>query len=337
MKKVSQAIIMITICFLVISGCGKEEVAPEPETEVPTVEIEPEPQNIQPLTGVKTDEDISTFRPFAVIINNDPAARPQSGLYMADVVYELLVEGSITRFVAVYHSQQPEWIGPVRSAREYHIDLSNGYNALFVAHGWSPEAKRLLEQERKAEFINGMYLDGTIFQRSSDRKAPHNSYVSFSSMQKGLEDKGYILEGDFEPLLFHESVEKMEGTNASTVSINYSSNNVTFQYNQEEQIYHRFNGTTQTMDKETETPVAVSNVFILETRHEVIDEQGRRDIDLTTGGKGLLIQQGVVKEVEWVNDNGRLLPAENGQILPFLPGQTWINIVPSLQGDVVIE
>ncbi|WP_026673841.1 DUF3048 domain-containing protein [Alkalihalobacterium bogoriense] len=337
MKKVSQAIMMITICFFVISGCGKEEVAPEPETEVPTVEIEPEPQNIQPLTGVKTDEDISTLRPFAVIINNDPAARPQSGLYMADVVYELLVEGSITRFVAVYHSQQPERIGPVRSAREYHIDLSNGYNALFVAHGWSPEAKRLLEEERKAEFINGMYLDGTIFQRSSDRKAPHNSYVSFASMKQGLEDKGYGLEGEFEPLPFIESDESIEGTVATTVAVNYGSNNVTFRYNEGEQSYDRYNGSTPTLDKETEAPVSVENVFILETRHEVIDKQGRRDIDLTSGGKGLLIQQGVAKEVEWVNDNGRLLPAENGQILPFLPGQTWINIVPSLQGDVVFE
>ncbi|WP_374701220.1 DUF3048 domain-containing protein [Thalassobacillus sp. C254] len=74
-------------------------------------------------------------------MNNHPEARPQSGLQHADVVYEVLSEGAVTRFVAIYQSQQPVRIGPVRSARGYHINLANGFDAFFVTHGWSPEAE----------------------------------------------------------------------------------------------------------------------------------------------------------------------------------------------------
>ena len=85
-------------------------------------------------------------RAVAVMINNHPAARPQSGLHKADIVYELLAEGDVTRFLAIFQSEQPDNIGPVRSARSYYIELAKGYDSLYIAHGNSPDAKKMLEK-----------------------------------------------------------------------------------------------------------------------------------------------------------------------------------------------
>ncbi len=94
-----------------------------------------------PLTGLKTEQKLAKRRPIAVAVNNHPKARPQSGLSKADVVIEALAEGRITRFLAIFQSEMPETVGPVRSAREYFVTLSGGFNSIFVHHGWSPGAK----------------------------------------------------------------------------------------------------------------------------------------------------------------------------------------------------
>ncbi|MDE8721632.1 DUF3048 domain-containing protein, partial [Alistipes putredinis] len=80
-------------------------------------------KNIYPLTGLEADGNVQQ-RPLAVVVNNHPKARPQSGLSKADIVIEALSEGPITRFLAIYQSEMPEAAGPVRSAREYFIDLA---------------------------------------------------------------------------------------------------------------------------------------------------------------------------------------------------------------------
>jgi len=94
----------------------------EPEPEEPT---ETENRNMVPnvLTGIDTDEELLERRPFLISIDNHVGARPQSGLSRADLLYELPVEGGITRFLGVFWTQDVDKIGPVRSARHYHIDL----------------------------------------------------------------------------------------------------------------------------------------------------------------------------------------------------------------------
>ena len=96
------------------------------------------------------------------MVNNHPLARPQSGLNKADIVYEIFAEGNVTRFLAIFQSEQPEKIGPVRSARDYYIELAKGYDSLYIAHGNSPEAKKMLDNGY-IDNLNGLYYDGTLF------------------------------------------------------------------------------------------------------------------------------------------------------------------------------
>ncbi|TCL44784.1 DUF3048 family protein [Thermolongibacillus altinsuensis] len=281
-----------------------------------------------PLTGLATDH-VPNNRVVAVMINNYPKARPQTGLYKADLVYEVLAEGDITRFLALYQSEEPEKVGPVRSARDYFIDLSNGFDALYICHGWSPKAQQML-QSGAVDYFNGFFYDGTLFKRDPSRKAPHNSYVSFENMKKEAEKKGYRLEGEIKPLPFFEN-EQMNGQSVHTIDIFYSKQSYAHvRYTYDGDKYIRYSGGVQTVDRETKTPIAVQNVFVVEMEHKVVDNEGRRDINLTSGGKAYLFQKGTMQQVEWKNVDGRILPYKDGIPLGFVPGKIWINVVPTL-------
>lgn len=288
-----------------------------------------------PLTGLMVEES-SENRAISVMINNHPAARPQTGLTEADIVYEVLAEGDVTRFLAIFQSEKPENIGPVRSSRDYYIELAKGYDSLYIAHGYSPEAKKLLTNGY-IDNLNGMEYDGTLFKRASYRVAPHNSYISYSNILKGAEQKNYSLNQAPSSLVFlkESELESISGEEVSSVSIKYGANvqfNSSFQYKEDEMKFIRYSNGEQTVDYESNQPVSVDNVFIVEAKHTVIDNKGRKDIDITTGGNGYLLQRGKWREVTWKNVNGRILPMNNNQQIALVPGKTWINIIPSDPG-----
>jgi hypothetical protein len=326
--------LLFTACsalLLVGSGCTKTEPKNAKEKTEVTEEQEAfaHESAVSPLTGLETDQSIDN-RVVAVMINNHPKARPQSGLHKADLVYEVLAEGDVTRFLALYQSEKPDKVGPIRSARDYYIELSNGYHALYICHGWSPEAKDMLESG-EADYLNGLFHDGTLFQRASFRKAPHNSYITFENIEKGAKEQGYSLEDEIEPLPFFTA--DLQGAAAMQVKISYSEHSyaqVEYKFDKDKQKYARYSGGEQTIDYDTQEPVLIDNLFVVEMTHTVVDQAGRRDIDLTSGGKGYLFQKGIMREVEWKNVGGRILPYENGIPVGFVPGKTWINVVPKL-------
>ncbi|MDV2685684.1 DUF3048 domain-containing protein [Alkalihalophilus lindianensis] len=328
----------ITVAFIasiLLVGCNNEadEISEAIESTPNTLDdenTEEEQPFTYPLTGDKSDVELD-HRPVGVMINNHPAARPQSGLVDADVVYEVLAEGEMTRFLALFHSTFPKVVGPVRSARDYYIDLANGYDAVFITHGWSPGAEARLKAG-EADYLSGLHYDGTLFQRSTDRRAPHNSYITFENIQKGIEEQGYDWKKEVSPLSFYTSEDiQVVGHAASTIVINYlNRNEVSYQFDEQTGKYYRFNGDSQTVDYHTNEPLLVANLFIVETEHNVLDEAGRRDINLTSGGRGHLVQSGIANEVNWKNIDGRILPVdENGNEMPLKPGMTWINVVPT--------
>lgn len=339
MKKWAVAIAAI---LLLLSGCSSKETVTEPvkkEKPVVTPEKEKEDKGVDPyffpLTGIGTDTKTND-RSIAVMVNNHPKARPQSGLNKADIVYEILAEGDITRFLAVFQSEKPTNIGPVRSARDYYIELAKGFDALYIAHGWSEEAKKMLEGNY-VDNINGIVYDGTLFQRSKARKAPHNSYITYENILKGAKQKKYSMEGSTPSFTFmsEEDRKSLTGNEASSVKITYSKSGISdsmLKYDSALGKYTRFSGGEQSVDLDTKEPLLIDNIFIIEAVHKVIDSVGRRDIDLKSGGKAYLIQMGKVNEVEWENRNGVLVPIKNGELVPFVQGRTWVNIVPTNPG-----
>ncbi|MGG0720116.1 DUF3048 domain-containing protein [Robertmurraya massiliosenegalensis] len=328
--------------FFLLAGCSNSEETVQEHQEKPINEEVNKEDSVEafayqyPLTGMGVKEE-STNRAYAVMVNNDPKARPQSGLHKADIVYELLAEGNVTRFLAVFQSEEADRIGPVRSARDYYIDLAKGYDALYIAHGYSPEAKEMLDSGY-VDNINGMQYDGSLFKRDSNRVAPHNSYITTESILKGADNLGYNMDvpPSTLPFLTEEETDTLAGSSAKTAQVSYYSSNlfnVIFEYDEETKKYERYSNGERTEDLDSSEPVLLDNIFVVEADHRLIDDYGRREIDLTSGGKAYLLQRGQWQEVEWKNVDGKILPFDaNGQEVGFVPGKTWVNVVPSDQG-----
>lgn len=282
-----------------------------------------------PLTGLKSEDDANN-RTIAVTINNHPDARPQTGLSDADIVFEILSEGNVTRFLALFQSNIPEVAGPVRSAREYYFELAKGYDALYVYHGSAKKVEKLL-QKSGVDSINGAFHDDdkVLFKREDFRVAPHNSYVFLDAIYDQAEKEDFKIEENQKPLTFLDDDDKVEGESAEKISINYSNSLVEFAYDATNETYLRYNDNEQTVELADQTPIEVENVFIVKMDHEVIDSEGRRAIDIEAGGEGYLIQQGKVQTVEWENSDGRIVPVKDKKEIGFVKGQTWINVVPT--------
>lgn len=322
MKK--KIIYMLLVVFMLLAACSKNEE-----------KLEESGQSISPLTGIASDGNIDD-RIVSVMVNNHPKARPQSGLSKADIVFEILAEGKITRFLALFQSEKPDVVGPVRSAREYYFELADGYDALYVYHGAANFVNDMIE-ERGIEHIDGALHDndGNLFKRESFRQAPHNSYLQFAAVYDAAKAKKYDIKQDYKALPFMEKGDKITGDPAHHAAIAYAENEqntVEFDYDQENETYKRFNDQQQTVELESKDPVEVSNVFIIAADHEVIDKEGRRAIDLESGGNAYLLQKGKVRKVEWANREGRIVPVQDGQTIGFVPGKTWVNVIPAESG-----
>lgn len=321
MKK--SIIITLTALILVITGCSKDEILNFGD------------EDVYPLTGLDAGNDVNN-RTVGVMVNNHPSARPQTGLSEADIVFEILAEGDITRFLALFQSEQPEVVGPVRSAREYYFELAKGYDALYVYHGSAKKVEKLL-QASGVDSINGAFHDDdkVLFKREDFRVAPHNSYLLFDAVYDQAEADDLKIESKQKSLTFLNEDDEIEGESAERVQINYSSSGsptVEFAYDETNETYLRYNDSEQTVELSDDTPIEVENVFIVETDHEVIDDEGRRKIDIESGGQGKLIQKGKVQSVEWENSDGRIFPVKDGEKIGLAKGKTWINVIPTSYG-----
>lgn len=331
MKK-SIVIWMILFNFVILTACSKTEEKGLENENTDGVES----GDIYPLTGLPADGADRNNRVVGVMVNNQLKARQQSGLTKADIVFEILAEGDITRFLALYQSEQPEIIGPVRSAREYYFKLAEGYEAIYVYHGAAGFVDKMIK-DQKIENLNGAIYDNDkhLFKRESFRKAPHNSYLQFDAVYEVAKEKGYDTTYDYayEALPFISGKAETSGDSVDTIDITYAkdkANNVQFKYN--DGRFSRYSNGEQTVELDGDEPVEVDNVFVVEAEHTVFDDEGRRKINLDRGGKAFLFQKGTVQVLEWENQNGRIVPVKDGRVVGFVPGKTWINIVPTNPG-----
>lgn len=289
-----------------------------------------------PLTGIMTDPANLEKRPVAVMVENAPAARPQSGLPKADIVYEVLAEGGITRFLAIYHSQDSDNVGPVRSARPYYIERALEYNALYAHCGGSEDAKKFVKTARVADMDEfGIGRRGGAYWRVKSRKAPHNLYGATDKIrQVGLE-KGYQARVRVPKFSFLSPGEKLDdGLTAQEIVINYPRNysQVKYIYNPDKDLYFRYNGGKAHIDNVTGKQLTARNIIVQYTNTKVIDAEGRLDVQMIGSGKALFFIDGQVYRGRWEKGALRAWTVyrdEQGKEIRLRPGQTWIEVVPS--------
>lgn len=271
------------------------------------------------------------------MINNAPAARPQSGLADADIVYEVLAEGGITRLVAIFQSADSAAaaakLGPVRSIRPYLIDIGESYHGVLVHAGGSPDAYALIQSQHKEE-LDEIGKAGAFFWRDKARKAPHNLYTSLEKLREGADKLHYSAEDAAVPAYTFRGENDVltGGSPAAGVRIKFllDSYKVSYKYDEATKLYTRYIGDQPHADQETGEPLTAANVIVMGADHKVLDDVGRLSINLELGGKALLFQRGQVIEGRWVRKEGDVIRfAKDGEEVPFYPGKIYINIVPN--------
>jgi len=295
-----------------------------------------------PLTGLPSDKPLED-RPVAVMINNFAKARPQSGLTHADVVWEVLAEGGITRLIAVFQSESfGDPIGPIRSIRPYLIDLAESYQAVIVHAGASNDAYAILQRQRK-HHLDEITNAGGYFWRDKARKAPHNLYSSLDKLREGADKKGYDTAVPIPQLTFmDEPAAPAGGIDASSVELTFLMKDykVSYAYDAERKVYLRsINGKPHT-DLTGGEQLSAANLAVLGAGHQVLDDVGRLAVDLESGGPAKLIRLGKAVDAEWRRGpDGTIRLYADGQELPLVPGKTYYHVVPmtpSFEGHIAI-
>ena len=306
------------ICAM--TGCSSEESAPAEEPAAPAY--------VNPLTGEGMDSEIEAARPLIVSIDNVGDAVPQSWLSKADMVYEFPVEGRQTRLQAVYYSEFPEEFGPLRSVRPYFVDLVREYDAIYLAHGWSPDAKSYL-LSGVVPYINGMNSE-LDFYRVSNKSAPHNSYLKWSEVKSKIDSSGWWSEDvEVDAFEFLEAGEIIQGERALKVNFVYSSSKCEFTYDGATNTYKRTIGGKEYIDLETGEQIETSNILVQKVSSSVVDAKGRLKINMCSGGDAMLFTGGKVIKGSWSRadlDSRTVFVDESGNEFKLSTGTTWVEV-----------
>ena len=345
------------LLLAVLSACGPKEEpasssAPPEEPSVsalapvdPEPAEEPEPQlpYVNPLTGEGCETDIGRNRPVAIMLNNLKKALPQLGVSQADIIYEAVAEGGITRMLGVFQSVEGVGeIGSVRSARDYYVSLAFGHDAIFLHAGGSPQAYDAIQDwgVTALDCVNGPY-EGTLFWRDQDRRKSmgleHSVLTSGETILELLPTYKRVTleheEGYTYPMSFLPAGETARGEAAGRVEVRFSSYKTgVFTYDSESGLYKVEEYGEPYVDGNTGEQVAVKNVVVLFTDVSAIqgDSAGRMKVRTTGTGEGILFCDGVRQDITWTKDSNSS-PLEytgaDGQPVEFGVGHTYVNIV----------
>lgn len=316
---------------------NKADKISAPKEEKPTVSTTETNKKSKPEVEaiiIKKEEPVadvaqtgSFLRPMAIMVENHNQARPQSGLYKADLVYEMPVEGGITRFMAVF-TKTPGLIGPVRSCREYFVDRALEVDALYVHCGGSPKGYDYLSKSK----INSIdeIKNSPPFFRDQTRKAPHNLYGKGLGLVKYM-SKRISMKVDKQPLLFSYGNRETSGEDLGDyLKINYHGN-YTLVIKYEKGAYHRYMNGILHIDRETKEPLSASAVVLQVAAMKTVDSIGRQEISFIGSGPAYILQNGRRTKVTWYKDSprGKTIYKDANGVEYLFPreGQIWVQVV----------
>ena len=286
---------------------------------------------MSPLSGWSCDD--YNRRPLAIVLANDPVTRPLSGLSKADLVFEIpVITNSITRIIAVYVCNSPEGIGSLRSARHDFIPLTQGIDAILAHWGGSHFALDKLNNGIM-DNIDAMINRYDAFYRKNGMPWPHNGFTSIERLVNSAEKFGYRLENQFEGYSYIQEASNSSAHN-KILRIDYSyPYNVSYQYDSETNSYLRYRTNSKEIDKSNNQQIAAKNIVIMRVFSEQIEGPDYNDLNLEGIGECQIYKDGIVLDCLWQKSEKnpysklKFLDKNTNQEIPFVVGQTWIEIV----------
>jgi len=284
-------------------------------------------------TDAPTAEAIKR-RPIVVRVPNDPTARPQSGLSDADVVFEMLVEGGITRFAVVFHSRDAQSVGPIRSARLSDLQYMPMLRGILAHVGASgPVLDRIRQAAQTGTFIDlDQFQHADAYDRVSSRAAPQNVYTSTQRIRDAAKDTAKV---DVPSLQF-DAAPPTGGKAAASLALPYvAAQRVEYRY--ENGGYTRLQDGKPTMDDAAKKEVRPDNVVVIKTditevRSIIEDELGSFSLDIRSTGTGpvVILRDGQRVDGTWSREGTGMyrFTDASGTAVPLKAGLTWIHVVP---------
>ncbi len=365
-KLARNATVVLFICTLVASACGggatpvavgspsssavavaTQATTPTgPPTPPPTPTPTPKPK-IWPLTGMPVTGDASiNRRPLNVRMPNDPNARPQYGLNKADIVFEMIVEGGVTRFSAIFHSMDADVVGPVRSYRFSDLHITQMLKGALVSSGSTIEEHDAVSQSIKDGNMLSVDAerDGAPYYRVAFRPAPNNEFTSTPADRQAVNRAGGSGPVDVPPLAFvpagntDPTAGGFTGAQAATTMTvpflgPWAS---TFTWDAAAKGYRRSQQGVQTVDGDGSGPILAKNVVVITTdiwtTSVLEDSLGSHGLDyrMTGGGPVSVFRDGLRMDGTWKRDSVIDMFTfwdSSGKQLLLEPGQSWLSFI----------
>jgi len=305
--------------------------------------------NINILSGLEISDKVLNSRPFAIMIENTPDARPQSGLINADVVFEVVDEYGITRFVAVFSSYDSDLVGPVRSARPYYAEIARSFDPVYVFWGTAPIFYKVIENlgldylsplgdesgnsSIAANFVDGNGVDS---KRDSSRVAPHNAYMFTPKIKELASDQGYKLEGGQSSFHFKLDAPESDKGDISKITIDYSipQYKSLFEYDSKNNNYVKSVAGSPSLDRESGEQIAVNNVIVMVTDIKNSgDSSGHMIVRTTQEGEAFYFFDGKVVEGTWSRSSALdpfTFKDKDGNVVLFNRGHAWVGVISGI-------
>ncbi len=320
----------------------------------------PTEKEIKKLTIV--DED-SNKRPIAVMYDNNVGNSAHAGLQDSYITYEMIVEGGLTRIMALFKDKDVSLIGPVRSSRHYFLDYALESDAIYTHYGWSTYAENDIKS-LGVNNINGLY-DDAPFWRDNKIAAPHNVFTSIEKIYSYADTKKYEKTTDDWKLLNYTTdkvnlnkpigtktvvneetgkkekieIENPELLTANAVSIPYSNYQIrSYTYDNEKGVYLRYMNKEAHIDKTTNQQLSYKNIIIEKVSNSQLDSYGRQDLDTTGTGEGYYITNGYALPIKWTKKerSGKTIYTySDGSKVKINDGNTFIQIMPTTYSPTI--
>ncbi|MDF2943689.1 MAG: putative secreted protein [Herbinix sp.] len=368
MRKISY-FILLSVTMLLLIGCKKKSDDGaikdlDDATKNPTITIQPtdppavvsvtqvpeenhEGQMKSYLSGLWVPEEIGKKRPYAFQFNNFKTVSNQWGIGQADIVYECIVEGGITRLLGIGENYTGDRIGSTRSARHYFVSIADEYDSIYIHYGKTKYAVSKIKELGINDLDGDSGIGTTVFYRDKSIKAPHNAFASVEGILAGIEKKGYetqYKEGYKPHYSFYEGDTDLTSTsNVNKISINFSAYNSPYlKYDATDKLYYRYQFGAAHKDSLTGKQLAFKNVIIQFVKEWDIDRNDYQTMDLEdASGEGYYITNGKMIPITWKKKEATRWMRyynEAGEELTINPGKTFIALFPrDRTEDVEIE
>lgn len=331
------------LAIAALAACGSDSAAqPEPTTttrattttSTTTTTIPPTVSNVN---GLPVDDEVLTRPVIAVKIGSDRAAQPQMGLEVADMVIEELVEGGISRFLAVFQSTEADPVGPVRSARTSEVELLPLFGRPIFAHsGGNNGTIRALANANNSVAAGHNSGFGNLYFRDRSRSAPFNLFVDTSALRQAASE-GAVPPGPLFSFLGDDDRPSPHATSVIGVDVSFGSTRTRWVWDADQGGFLRWQDGREHLDPRNLQHV-FPNVVVMRTPYGTSPADPGSPEAITVGsGTAWVLSDGLVTQGTWERtapDAPYVLRDTDGNEISLSPGRVWVSLPHESRGEI---